>query len=1026
MFLRKGKTRLISLMITLCLTLTLIPVIKVNAAASGVPSKPVLSANQWGTDVDGNYDITMNLYYGNNGTSYKLYERFGFTGDWKVVGEGSLTDNSPGTQSAVVQIRNNKGIGMYNYYAEFINSYGATKSEVLSVKVGKDGDTKVLIEGVDDNSVELQTTISQGTHKYKIYNTQSPNSKFSVISNNTTTVTASIENGTTLVVNGVADGRSGLKIIDETTGDTRHIGVRVKKADGSLPGMPEYLSLGQVSEDTDNDLKFWKDVSYTDTNKRVDVRYIYINGGPITGWRTWTTEDGDRAKNYVKESLKHGMIPFFVYYNIPDDGESYELDMKHINDKTYMEAYYKDIKFFLDICKEFAGDETVGIILEPDFLGYMMQQAGKMPNEIPAVVDTAYSSGVLDKAKDPAFDNSVKGLVESINYTIRKYYKDAYFGWQFNIWSYDSHEVPRQGILHKTEFIGWEAGREFIKQVAKETADYYLAAGINSYDADFISIDKYGLDGAYEPGAKDDPKNSAWLWNADIWNNYLLYVKTLHETTKKPVILWQIPVGHLNSSQEPNPYNNGKFPDLTNDVQNYEDSAPTFFFGDTFKPGQGKRLDYFSTNEANDPKITKNGDTVTWGSHMQETKDAGVVSILFGAGVNASTDAVGSPAPDGYWWITKAQRYLKNPIPLDGKTPPPPIENLPLKPSLSSSTLNSNGNYTLTINIPSNSKATSYKLYETGATIKEGSVTSQAQSIKHVIENKPTGTYMYKVDLINQYGVTSSDIITVKVNNSTIPPIDKPKEGSITIDKPQNDGNYTLTLNIPTSSNATSYELYEGNKIAKSGSVTSQAQTIKVDFKDKASGTYTYRLDLINKDATTSSKPLVVTCNSIPQNGVKVEFFIASDWGSGANFELLITNNTMSDITDWNLVFDFDKKISTVHSAKLSSSGKTYTVKPESYNATIKKGETLKLTGACEGGTQGLDIYNVKMTHNGQTVGTPGDTNGDSVVDIVDLSAVAFDYNAKRGDTNFKQNLDLNNDGIIDIYDLVFVARRLS
>ena len=68
------------------------------------------------------------------------------------------------------------------------------------------------------------------------------------------------------------------------------------------------------------------------------------------------------------------------------------------------------------------------------------------------------------KRKDPTFENSVKGLVESINYTVRKEYKNAYFGWQFNIWSYDT-EIPNQGLLHKTEFIGWDNGRQFIKQV---------------------------------------------------------------------------------------------------------------------------------------------------------------------------------------------------------------------------------------------------------------------------------------------------------------------------------------------------------------------------------------------------------------------------------------------------------------------------------------------------------------------------------------------------------------------------------
>ena len=961
MYTKKKLNKYLSFILILTFTFLIMPVKTAFAAASGAPGKPVLQHNQWGQDVDGNYDITISMHYGNNATSYKLYESFGIKETYTVVAEGKLADNSPAAQSTVVQIRDRKAVGMYNYYVEFINDFGTTKSDVLQVQVGKEGKAKILIDTVDNDGIQYQTTIKQGKTEFKISNRDNANAKFSVISSNTSVVKASV-NGDILSLEGVKDGRSGLKIVDDSTGDIRQIGVRVRKADGSLPGMPEYLSLGQVSEDTDNDLNFWKDTSNTDTNKFTDIRYIYINGGPVDGWRTWTTEDGDRAKNYIRESLKLGMIPFFVYYNIPDKDESYDVDLKHINDKAYMEGYYKDLKYFLDICKEYAGDETIGMIFEPDFLGYMMQKSNKTPSEISALVDAAYSSGVLEKGKDPDFQNNVKGLVESINYIVRKYHKPAYFGWQFNIWSYDSTEIPNQGLLHKTEFIGQEAGKQFIKQVAKETADYYNSAGITSYDADFISIDKYGLDGGYEDGAVDNPKASKWLWNADLWNNYLLYTKTLHEETKKPVILWQIPVGHINSSQEANPYNGGKFADLTNKVGNYEDSAPTYFFGDTFTPGKGNRADYFATNEWNDSKVTVSGDNITWGSHMEEARDAGVVSILFGAGVNGSTDAVGSPASDNYWWITKAQRYLKNPLPLTGSTLVPE-EKLPLKATLSCDTLESNGNYTLKINVPINSKATSYKLYENGTNVKSGSLTQDAAIINYDVINKPTGTYMYNVELINADGSTLGDNLTIKVNNTVVPPIDKPEKGTLTLKEGQTSGDYTVTLSIPAKSKATSYNLYENDKIIKTGDVTDSAQTIDVEFKNKEAGSYTYRLDLINKDATTASDLLKTTVtSSTTQSGVKVDFFVTFDWGSGANYEIVITNNTDADITNWELSFDFDKKINTMPDANIASNGNSYTITPKAWNSTIKKGEKLTLSGSCEGYVNNIMLKNVKFT----------------------------------------------------------------
>jgi hypothetical protein len=475
-----------------------------------------------------------------------------------------------------------------------------------------------------------------------------------------------------LRVNGLQAGRASLRITETSTGETRYLGVRVRTASGEAPGMPEYVAIGSVSEDRDHDLNFWRDFDDDLTNKRMDIRYIYINGGPFTGWRTWTTKDGARAITYVRESLKLGMIPFFVYYNIPDDSENFQVDKEHIESVDYMEAYYQDLKFFLDLVREEAGDEVVGIVLEPDFLGYMMQQSGGTgqdavpvpPDELLAQTNAAYSSGVLDAGADPVFPDSVTGLVQSINYVIDKYLPNAYFGWQFNLWASPgiTVEIPGSGLIRLTDSLGWEDGRAAIAAETEVIADYYLDAGVATNGADFVSIDKYGLDAG--ASGWQDPANSTWFWNADHWNNYLLFSQVLGQQSNLPVILWQIPVGHVNDSQTPDPYDGGLFEPLDNSSQHYEDSAPTFFLGDTFKPGSS-RLSYFATNEAGDPKVSVSGDAVTWGEHVEDARDHGIVAILFGAGVGGSTDGVGSPPTDDYWWITKVQEYFESPVPLN-------------------------------------------------------------------------------------------------------------------------------------------------------------------------------------------------------------------------------------------------------------------------------------------------------------------------------------------------------------------------
>ncbi|MBK1812110.1 hypothetical protein JHL18_15920 [Clostridium sp. YIM B02505] len=872
---KKCFKRILTALLIAFMTITLLPTAKVFAAASGIPGVPVLSSNQSGGDYDGNYDISVNLWYGNNGTSYKLYERLGISGDYKVVSQGALQDNSPNPQSFVIPIRNRSAIGTYNYYVQLINSYGTSTSSTLGVQVGKDGGTKILIDGIDNDGVKLQYTIPQGSKDYKITNSNNSSSSFKVISSNSASVKATMISGNTVRFEGLAAGRSGIKIVDQVTGEVRQFGIRVKKADGTLPGMPDYVSVGQVSEDTDSDLNFWKDTSTDDKNKRSDIRYIYINGGPTNGWRTWSTEEGARAKSYITESLKLGMIPFFVYYNIPDGSESYDVDKAHINDKAYMEAYFKDLKFLLDICAQYGGDETIGLLFEPDFLGYMMQQSGTTPDKISAVVDAAYSSGILDKTKDPTFGNNVNGLVQAINYTVRKYYKTAYFGWQFNIWSY-SGQVPSKGLLHKTEDVGWDAGRQFIKQAATETANFYMAAGITSNGADFISIDKYGLDGAAESGAKDNPQASTWFWNSDIWNNYLLYVKTLNEQTKKPAILWQLPVGRINSTLEANPYNGGSFADLTDAIGSYEDSASTYFFGDSFKPGAGNRATYFGKSDAKDPKITISGDTVTWGAHMQEAKDAGIISLLFGAGVGPSTHATGSPAPDGYWWITKAQRYLKNPIKLNSTN-----VNTLKAASLSAGTV-SNGSYTLTAVVPAYNTATSYKIFEGAAQIASGTLTAGNTStvtLTKQITGKSTGSYDYTVVVYDSLSLSAtSNKVTVTVGASNTLKAASLAVGTVT------NGSYALTAVIPANNTATSYKLFEGTNQIATGTLTagnSSSVTLTNQVTGKSAGNYDYTFvvyDASNLSAI-SNKITVTVGNS---NTLKAATLSASTVTSGA------------------------------------------------------------------------------------------------------------------------------------------------
>ena len=530
------------------------------------------------------------------------------------------------------------------------------------------GNGIVIGGNVDSAGEALQITIPLGVSSFSLSLSKGGATSFEVASNHPSVVGVQINNGA-LQLNGLGAGRAGLRIRENNSGALRFVGVRVRSANGALPGWPNRVGLGSVSEDSDDHLNFWHDFGSGATNRFVDARYIYLNGGPYYGWSTWNGTPGGRAINYIRHSKKIGMIPIFVWYNIPDGGESYTTDLEHIQSVAYMRDYYKLLQLFMGVIKDEAPDEPVGIILEPDFLGYMAQNAGKPASQIPALTSAAYEVGLLKAGVDPQFPNTIQGLVKSINYIIARDAPNAKFGWQMNLWASPAGgwttPVPGTGVMHITDSKGIAQGRPLIYNEARAITQYYLDAGVNSYGADFLSIDKYGLDAAaVEASAAQNPAGSTWFWNSDHWNNYLTFVRAMHETSALPIVLWQLPVGHINRSQTANPYDGGKlFPELQNANRQGEDSAPTFFFGDEFVT-TGRRYDFFSTNQSNDAGLHLSAGAITWGEHMNAAAEVGVEMALFGAGVGASTTNVGVSATDSLWWITKAQKYFAQPAPL--------------------------------------------------------------------------------------------------------------------------------------------------------------------------------------------------------------------------------------------------------------------------------------------------------------------------------------------------------------------------
>jgi len=143
--------------------------IAVDSAALGAPGTPVLTDdNGHGTGIkDGSYKVTMNMWWGNNGTVYKLYENDALI-DTQVLGA-----RSPQAQTISTSISGKRN-GTYRYYAELTNAYGTTRSQVHTVIVTQAAPSEPVLSHNNwdgDGNFEVSMNMWWGTNgsTYRLY-----------------------------------------------------------------------------------------------------------------------------------------------------------------------------------------------------------------------------------------------------------------------------------------------------------------------------------------------------------------------------------------------------------------------------------------------------------------------------------------------------------------------------------------------------------------------------------------------------------------------------------------------------------------------------------------------------------------------------------------------------------------------------------------------------------------------------------------------------------------------------------------
>lgn len=168
------------------------------------------------------------------------------------------------------------------------------------------------------------------------------------------------------------------------------------------------------------------------------------------------------------------------------------------------------------------------------------------------------------------------------------------------------------------------------------------------------------------------------------------------------------------------------------------------------------------------------------------------------------------------------------------------------------------GDYNVVMNIWWGVNARIVRLYEGPQLIATKVLTPgspNAQQAIFPVSGRANGTYVYKAELENSRGITTTQPITVKVTQAD------PAKPVLSHDNRDQDGVFTLTADLWWGTNATSYVFYEGTTVLGQGVLTAKspsAQKATVSLTGVPKGTHTYRVQFSNAAGTTSSANLAV------------------------------------------------------------------------------------------------------------------------------------------------------------------------
>lgn len=251
---------------------------------------------------------------------------------------------------------------------------------------------------------------------------------------------------------------------------------------------------------------------------------------------------------------------------------------------------------------------------------------------------------------------------------------------------------------------------------------------------------------------------------------------------------------------------------------------------------------------------------------------------------------------------------------------------------------------------------------------------------------------------------------------------DEAKKPVVLAEEPTNDGKYDLKIMLPKNCNATSMKIYENDKLIDTQSINPSNTSITTITKSftkeyseyKPSKDYIYRIELTSAAGKVTTATCKVTCTIVCSDVPTTPDLSHSNWTGATSFTLNMTNWGGENGSEWRLYED----------GKLIYTGDLV------YNGQNRQSASYEVKDRLNGTyTYYCELVNPKGATKSKevqvTVTQASGDKEDNPVEVITLAEVAKRYRLKSTDAGYDAKYDLNNDGIIDIVDIVLVAKQM-